>query len=114
MIGFCTREYASSSHVVIEELPSSDIKSGTARVSRTATLDGGVSIDHAGFSHGDRTFDINAKVTESQYAALWSMHTTQTLLYCATRDGFFLGSIQSLSENAGKMSLRFLVKEKSA
>ena len=114
MIGFCTKEYAVISHVVIEELPSSDIRSSPARVSRAATLDGGVSIDHAGFSHGDRTFAIKAKVTEDQFESLWSMHTTQTLLYCSTRNGVFLGAIQNLTENAGNLSLTFLVKDKES
>jgi len=46
--------------LVLDELHRSKMYDGRARVSRSATLDGGVVIDHQGYVAGDRT--INLKV----------------------------------------------------
>lgn len=97
--------------LIIWESKKSKIRDAAARVSRTATLDGGAVIEHLGFSDGDRSFEISAKLSQSQSEVLWSIFTNQTFLNISTEDGFFYGSIERCKVDNGIAKLTFLVKE---
>lgn len=99
-------------NVIIKDDARSTIKSNTARVSRVATLDGGVVITHSGFSDGDRTLSISGRTSAADEDILWTLFRYQTFLLFSTPDGLFYGSIKSLQTDNGKLSISILVKEK--
>ena len=112
MISLSTITANTAGVVVLEEHPSSEIHRGSARVSRTATLDGGVVLTHSGFAHGDRTLKIEAVISQTQADALWVLHTTETLLVVAVKDGVFYCAIQDLQLDHGDCRITILIKEK--
>ena len=111
MISLPKRTQATYEAIVIREDPASKIKEAVARVTRSATLDGGAIIDHQGYADGDRTFDISASVEQAIENSLWSVFKTQTFINISTRDGFFYGVISAMKINYGKLKMTLLVKE---
>jgi len=91
----------------------SDLFSQSRRVSRTATLDGGVYLDDMGFTHGDRTLRITVKADSLKTIdALAYLHRTYAQLMVATIEGVFLGAISQISVTNGDIIITYLVKEK--
>lgn len=83
------------------------------RVTRTATLDGGVVISDSGFSHGDRTLTIVVvNVDQGLEAALKNLTENNTLIHLAMADGFYLVALKSALPRNGELVLTALVKEK--
>ena len=113
MIGIskATGATGSGAAVIIRESLDSGLRNESARVSRSATLDGGCIIDHQGFSDSDRTLDIRARLTQDDADILWEIFTTQTFVNVATRDGFFYGVIDSMRDENGDIRFSILVKE---
>jgi hypothetical protein len=95
-----------------ENADKSNIYDASARVSRTATLDGGVAITHSGMVHGDRTILAYAFVDSATEATLKSIHETDTLVYLSCKEGYFSGVIERLVIQGGEMNMTFLAKEK--
>jgi hypothetical protein len=113
MIGIskATGATGNTAAVIIRERLDSRLRNESARVSRSATLDGGCIIDHQGFSDSDRTLDIRARPTQDVADILWEIFTTQTFVNVATRDGFFYGVIDSMRDENGDIRFSILVKE---
>jgi hypothetical protein len=64
IVSICPRSFSLIGPVVIRATADSNTRSNQRRLSRTATLDGGVAITDGGFSDGDRTIEIRpAKLT---------------------------------------------------
>ena len=85
------------------------------RVSRSATLDGGVVLTDFGFSHGDRTLEVVvAEISPEDYALLAYLHQTYPLLTLSCDQGHFIGCLQSLRPKDGGVTCSYLVKEKLA
>lgn len=97
--------------IVLAEKSGSRLYDARARVSRSATLDGGVVIDHQGYVAGDRTLNIKVEVSESDEAVLKSLFENETLVHVATVNGFFLAAIESLSGDGGVLEIVMLLKE---
>lgn len=97
--------------VIFKYRPESEVYVSQPRVKRTATLDGGVVIDHQGYAVGDRTLDIRARVTETEAANLWSLYQDATYLILHTQEGSYYGAISDLRIDRGDLRLTFLVKE---
>jgi hypothetical protein len=97
--------------IIFQELPQSRLRNEAARVSRSATLDGGCVIDHQGFSDSDRTFDIRTKETRERANILWGLFTSQAFLNISTPEGFFYGVIENMADENGNVRLSILVKE---
>jgi hypothetical protein len=97
--------------LVLDELRRSKMYDGRARVSRSATLDGGVVIDHQGYVAGDRTIILKVELSETDAAALKTLFENETLIYAATADGFFSAVIESLSGDGGVLDVTILLKE---
>ena len=113
MIGFSTIDSDSDGFAMVEELPSrSTIYELSARVNRTATLDGGAVVDHLGYSDGDREFRIVCQYEEAVFDRLLSMFKNQTFVNLATRDGFFYGVISALKMSEDFVTVTFLPKER--
>lgn len=90
----------------------SKVKSGSRRVSRTKTLDGGCAIYDGGFSHSDRTWSVEAVVSDAVWDALWAIHTVYSLVYLSVAEGFFSGCIETAVREEDKVRLSIYVKEK--
>ena len=95
-----------------ENADKSDLYNASARVSRSATLDGAVSITHSGLVHGDRTLSIYAAIDSATEATLKSINETDTLINLSCKEGYFSGVIDRLRIQGGIMTMTFLVKEK--
>ena len=111
MVSF-TSIYGDTDGVIFEELTDSVFRSQEARVSKTRTLDGGTSIDHRGFSQGDREFRIRARLNESQAAGMEALQENETYLHLSCPAGFFKGVIAAMEIDNGLLDLDFWVKEK--
>ena len=112
MISISTITADTSGNVILKQDINSDIGSKTARVTRTATLDGGVYINHSGYTDGDRTLRIRGKVNLIQAAILASIFENYTSSFIAFKDGIFLGAISDLTTENGKLMMTFLIKQK--
>jgi hypothetical protein len=111
MISITTLESKAIDGVLFDELPSSAFRNTPARLTRTATLDGGAVLDHRGFSDGDRSLKIEANVDETTADNIWYLHRNETLLHIACAEGFFTGSISEIQADGGRLKMTFLVKE---
>ena len=114
MISISTLTANTNGAVIIEEDPESSLKQATARVSQVSTLDGNSNVAHKGFSHGDRQFSIIAVIDEATENKLWTIFTTESLVYITTKEGFFKGAISRLDIKGGDMSMDIAIKEKLA
>ena len=97
--------------VIFKYTADSEVFVSQPRVKRTATLDGGAVFDHQGYSIGDRTIDIRAKVTETEAVNIWALYEDAIYLILHTGAGSFYGAISDLRIDRGEMRLTFLVKE---
>ena len=97
--------------LIINELNNSSLYDGTARVSRTATLDGGVVIDHSGFVAGDRTLNVNCVLSATEDEILTGLFESETFIYVSTKHGFYKAAIERLSGDGGNRQLTILLKE---
>ena len=99
--------------VKIYENHESKIRDASARVSRSATLDGGAVITHNGFCDGDLQFDIRTnRLTQTEAEQLWDLFTDETQLIASTELGVYVGAIERLKIDRGDVRFVFLVKEK--
>lgn len=106
---------AEHSPLVLHETPgSSNLRSTTRRLNRTATLDGGAVIDDAGYSDGDRTLTVALQEPSGHtYDALKAFIEGDGAQRIATRDGVFEGGILRITEQGGKLiTFGFLVETK--
>jgi hypothetical protein len=113
-IGISTAIADDSGAIVLGMLPESQIRGGERRVTRTATLDGGCSLYDAGFSHGDRTWRVEARATEAEWEILWHIHQTCSLVYISVAEGYFSGAIESCRIDGERATLSILITEKIA
>lgn len=98
--------------VLIDESAASRLHDTSARVSRTKTLDGGVVIQHSGFSDGDRTMLVRGRVTAAAAEILRAIHEDDSTALLSCTAGVFAGVIERLKVDNGELDLRFLAKEK--
>lgn len=100
-------------NVILQELDGTDIASQEARTTRTALLDGGSYINNSGFSHGDRTFTIQAELSLVQDRKLKNMLQTWQQVTVSTYEGVFLGTLSGIAVvSGGKASITILIKDK--
>lgn len=98
--------------IVLRMTPASKLISGARRVERTKTLDGGCSIYDGGFSHSDRSWSIEARVSDTAWDALWAIMTVYALVNIATAEGYFTGCLESAVREEDRVILSILIKEK--
>jgi len=101
-----------NSPVELEILPTSSLQEISRRVTRTPTLDLGVSITDNGFSHGDRTMKIQARVSEAMAGILAYLIQTYSLLTFSLPEGIFSGVIGNYINDNGSISFSILISEK--
>lgn len=102
-----------SGNVVIDYgLKDSEIRNNAARVSRIATLDGGSTITHSGYSDSDKTWRISGRINQTNSEALWSLFETETFMLFSVPDGLYLGVIENLQIDNGELSMSILINNK--
>lgn len=85
----------------------------TARISRTATLDGGSHFSHFGVTDTDRNFEALCRVSPSEFVKLKSLFEASTAIRISFWEGSFLGYIYRLSVGRdGKATIIFYFSEK--
>lgn len=85
------------------------------RVSKVATLDGGVSLVDMGYTDSDMQFDIkSSNLLKDDVNKLTYLMTTYPRLHFATMDGYFEGVISNLKSDVTPVEFTILVKEKLA
>lgn len=97
--------------LIINENLNTTLYDADARVSRSATLDGGVVIDHSGFVDGDRTLSINCTLSATEDEILRTLFENETIVYVSTKNGFYSGVISRLNGDHGNRQLTILLKE---
>lgn len=114
MIGFSTVEYNLNGALMLEpRIENSDYRTVTRRLSRSQTLDGGVVLDDAGFSDGDRTMEFQFNdVSAEDVAALQAIAEDYPDIKVATEDGLFQGGLERVRVYNGVLYVRFLVSSK--
>ena len=113
MIGLSTPTFDLDGSVLLLKTESSDLTSTSRRVTRSATLDGKVSLADMGFSHGDRTLSILAQsITKAKEASVFYLQENYPLLLLTCAEGAFVGTIDGMSRNESELNISFLVKEK--
>ena len=113
MISLTTLNADTNGVIMIDDY-NSNFGSLDSRISRQATLDGGVVITHSGVIHGDRTFDISADIDSDQKTILEYLHGNNTILRLSCIEGLFTGAISTLKSTTPEMTFKFLVKDKEA
>lgn len=87
----------------------------TARISRTATLDGSSHFDHFGVSDTDRDFQVNCRLTPAEHAALKSLFESGETVRISFWEGCFLGLVARLNvRRNGEATVTLYFKEKLA
>jgi len=115
MIGIYAVTGLAGGFAVVHERPTSTFRNRAARVRVVATLDGGAVLDHAGFSHADGTWTVEADLSAAQAATLETLHQTQAQLLFTHADGVFLGAIGSLNtDTLEPVKFTVLISEKLA
>jgi len=115
MIGIFAVTGLAGGFAVVHERPTSTFRNRAARVRVVATLDGGAVLDHAGFSHADTTWTVDADLSEAQALALETLHQTQAQLMFTHESGVFLGAIEQLNtDTLNPARIVILISEKLA
>lgn len=112
MISISAITQSTTSAIILDELSTSALNTNTSRVSRKTTLDGGNVITHSGYSDGDRTLSIYARINEDQADTLWAIFRSETFILVSIPDGLYYSIIQRLRTDNGDLSMTILVKNR--
>jgi hypothetical protein len=109
MIGIASTIFDTNGARLFNANPAEDAKNraGERRISRTATLDGGVSVTDFGYSDGDRDVNI-AEDPTTQEAVEFARYITETYnrVTVAMEDGAYEAAPKSYGISDGKLSMK--------
>lgn len=115
MFVISTIDYHEAGSIICRRIRKSrDAADATRRVSRTATLDGGVVLIDSGYSEGDRTFELYAAGMKERWLAVKDLFLQQPLVYLSIDEGLYAGVIEKAQLQDGDLYIKFLPKEKIA
>jgi len=114
MIGISTITADTAGDMILMESSESILEDFEARVSVSATLDGGGIISHYGFSESDNRLEIKADLNTAEIEKLKAIFKTYTYLNISTSKGIFKGAISRLFPNDGLVEMTILIEEKYA
>jgi hypothetical protein len=96
--------------VAIEILNDSDLGSSTRRVTRVATLDGGVAVNDFGYSAADRTIVLRwVPQSEEQINLVERLTRLYSRISLSSKDGFFIVVPQRTGKNGDFHEIVLLV-----
>jgi len=115
MIGISTQTFDIDGNMIfdISRVIAVKNRQGARRVSRTATLDGGVVITDTGHSDGDRDIVIevpDASITCVDFARY--IVENYSLVTVAAEDGAYEAVPESYSVDKGTLEIKLLIKQK--
>ena len=91
----------------------SKVSSVTRRLRKTATLDGGVTIENNGLSQGDRRFLLTVPLKNvEQYDNYLYLIENYPEVHISTREGFFLGVMAKVNRKSENALLDIEIKSK--
>jgi hypothetical protein len=111
-IGLASQIYLADGGFALKPSADSRIRSGSRRVNRTKTLDGGVVITDSGYADGDRTLDLYVISSATVWTQLWTIFKLATLVTVTTDDGAFSGAMEAINDNGDYIAIRILIKER--
>lgn len=112
MIGLAATTYDLVGALLLEVKTGLTIRDMDRRITRTKTLDGGVSVEDNGLSHGDRTFKIVLSNVAKETADTLQYLTEQySELIVTTDEGAFLAVIRTYRYRR-TLTLTIIIKEK--
>jgi hypothetical protein len=115
MIAISSAVYSLTGPVIIHNDEYCRTGEQQARVSRSATLDGGAVIVHAGVSAGDRTFFIDAALTETQVDDMKTLYAAGVNgVIVSVGDGVFFGSLSEIKPKNKTLQATILIKSKES
>lgn len=110
MIALATPTFDIDGHIVLHELPATDLGETRRRVNRQKTLDGGVVVNDSGYAVGDRTIEVRWRIrSEAEYRAVQRLVQLYPRLMASTRDGCFEVAPERLSQSGREGDLTLLV-----
>jgi hypothetical protein len=113
MVSIASPSFDLLGNLLLSKTNLSEDKNQFRRVSRTATLDGGSSIQDLGFSHSDRTIRIiSDRASDDNLDTAQYLQINYPLVTLANNEGVFLTAIESIDILNGQLVLTCLVKEK--
>jgi len=112
MISISTATASINGNVIINNTSSSRLKEKTARVTRTATLDGGVYINHSGYTDGDRTLHIKEKISKNIETKLNNIFELYNSVIISLDDGCYDGVIDRMTSENGNLNMTIMIKQK--
>ena len=112
MISISTTVSNPNGNVIITGEHASELRKKTARVSRTKTLDGGVYINHSGYTDGDRTLSVRARISAASAEALDAVFRLYTRVLVSMADGLYYGAIPSMTTENGVLKMTIYIEQK--
>lgn len=112
MIAITALTQSTTRAIVLQASDKSRLMENTARISRTKTLDGGVSVTHSGYADGDRTLRIRGQVTQDEADVLDDIHRNETFVRVAFFDGVFIAAMDRLNTDNGELDMSMIIKER--
>lgn len=101
-------------YVELDATPDSDVTAARRRVSRVATLDGGVAVNDFGASDGDREFRITFPLTTELERAVTRMLRLYARVTVCTAEGVFTAAMQDYRRNDANGQLTILPIRKTS
>lgn len=116
MIGISTRSFdLDGSFILTSRDANLRLGSMGRRATKTATLDGGISIYDTGLSQGDREFDIQlTNPTEAFINKIKTLMTNHSSFLIVTTEGAFTGMLLSINETLQRTSFKISIESKVA
>jgi hypothetical protein len=113
LIAISTADFNPLGHVLLDALESSNRDVIGRRVTRRATLDGGVTIIDGGFAHGDRTMTFEWEPTgREEFEQVQDMMIVSGRVVLATIDGVFDARIEQMQQSQAGARITLLIESK--
>ena len=111
-VGISTLVFDLSGHVLLQHVDETTSKTRDfrRRLTRTATLDTGAYIDDRGYYPGDRTIELAFNGNQSLFESLRYILQNYSSLSIMLPDGPFIGNMQRLSQDRGRIALTLLIE----
>lgn len=108
MISISAKTFYPSANIILNNYQSNR-QLRSRRVTRTATLDGGVSVIDGGCSDGDRDITLSAVVTKAQADILETIQRNNSRVTICQIDGAYDGSLQKVGWTGNKIDLTLMI-----